>query len=44
MKASLALIAAALVAAAPAPAAAQAANFTLVNKTDIPFTGMMARR
>ena len=44
MKASLALIAAALVAAAPAPAAAQAANFTLVNNTDIPFTGMMARR
>lgn len=44
MKASIALIAAALVAAAPAPAAAQAANFTLVNNTDIPFTAMMARR
>ena len=45
MKASLAIIAAVLMAAAPAPAAAaQAANFTLVNNTDIAFTAMMARR
>jgi hypothetical protein len=29
---------------APAPAFAGAANFTLVNNTDIAFTGLMARR
>lgn len=44
MKNSLAIIAATLVAAAPAPGLAQAANFTLVNNTDIPFTALMARR
>ena len=44
MKASLAMIAAALMAAAPAPVSAQAASFTLVNNTDIAFTSLMARR
>lgn len=44
MKTSLAILVAALVAAAPGPAPAQATNFTLVNNTDIPFTALMARR
>ena len=44
MKASLAMIAAALAVATPAPVGAQATNFTLVNNTDIAFTGLMARR
>ena len=34
----------ALVCAAPVPVSAQASSFTLVNKTDIDFTGMKARR
>lgn len=33
-----------LLAASPSPLAAQAAKFTLVNNTDIPFTGLMVRR
>jgi hypothetical protein len=44
MKYSLAFFIAALVAAVPAPASAQAANFTLVNNTDVSFTRLMARR
>lgn len=44
MKRTLALAIAALVGIAPAPLGAQAANFTLVNNTDISFTGLMARR
>jgi hypothetical protein len=44
MKKILSLAAATLVAAMPAPLFAQAANFTLVNNTDISFTGLMARR
>ena len=35
---------AALVFAAPVPALAQASSFTLVNKTDIDFSAMKARR
>lgn len=34
----------ALVCAAPTPLAAQASSFTLVNKTDIDFSAMKARR
>lgn len=41
---TLALAIAALACAIPAPLAAQATNFTLVNNTDISFTGLMARR
>lgn len=40
----LAIVAAALFAAAPVPAAAQASSFTLVNNTDVSFTGLMVRR
>ena len=35
---------AALAAAAPVPAGAQATNFTLVNNTDIDFSGLKVRR
>lgn len=35
---------AALVTASPAPVLAQASNFTLVNATDIDFTGLAVRR
>ena len=34
----------ALALAAPAPLAAQAANFTLINNTDVHFTGLMVKR
>ena len=44
MKKILSLAAAALIAAMPAPLAAQAGNFTLVNNTDISFTELMVRR
>jgi hypothetical protein len=44
MKRLIPLLIAALVAASPIPAFAQAANFTLVNNTDIDFTGLMVRR
>jgi hypothetical protein len=44
MKYSLVIVAAALVAAAPVPVVAQAASFTLVNNTDVNFTGLMVRR
>ena len=44
MKKTLALAAAAFLAAAPVPAIAQATNFTLVNNTDIDFSGMKVRR
>jgi hypothetical protein len=40
----LATALAALVAVLPAPAIAQATNFTLVNNTDIDFSGMKVRR
>jgi len=42
-QAGLILMAAAL-AFSPAPVSAQAANFTLINNTDIAFTGLMVRR
>lgn len=44
MKPRLAILVAVLVAATHAPGLGQAANFTLVNNTDIPFTALMARR
>ena len=44
MRQAFVLAVAALAAAIPAPAAAQAANFTLVNNTDIDFTGLKVRR
>ena len=44
MKRTLALAAAAFLASAPVPALAQAANFTIVNNTDIDFSGLKARR
>jgi hypothetical protein len=44
MKHSIAIVGAALVAALPGPAGAQAASFTLVNNTDVSFTGLMVRR
>lgn len=44
MKRILAAILAALVVAVPTPLGAQAVNFTLVNNTDVSFTGLMARR
>jgi hypothetical protein len=44
MKAVLAPCAAALLASLPAPAVAQATNFTLVNNTDIDFSRLTARR
>jgi hypothetical protein len=44
MRKTLALAAAAFLASAPVPAFAQATNFTLVNNTDIDFTGMKVRR
>lgn len=39
-----AIVLAAALAQSPAAVFAQAANFTLVNNTDIAFTGLMARR
>jgi hypothetical protein len=44
MKKTLALAAAAILMSAPVPVLAQATNFTLVNKTDIDFSGMKVRR
>jgi hypothetical protein len=44
MKQALALAAAALAFVSPVPALAQAANFTLVNNTDIDFTSLKVRR
>jgi hypothetical protein len=44
MKTWLATLLFALVAASPAPAAAQAGKFTLVNNTDVSFTNLMVRR
>lgn len=44
MKNPLALALAALVAFSPAPAFAQATNFTLVNNTQIDFSSLKARR
>jgi hypothetical protein len=44
MRRILPLILGSLVAASPVPVSAQAANFTLVNNTDINFTALMARR
>lgn len=44
MKRIVALAAVAFVCAMPSPLAAQAGNFTLINKTDIDFAGLMARR
>lgn len=44
MKQVLAFAVAAAVLASPIPALAQAANFTLVNNTDIDFTGLKVRR
>lgn len=44
MKTRLAILLASLIAAIPAPVAAQAANFTLVNNTDVSFTRLMVRR
>ena len=40
----IAILAAAVLAFAPTPAHAQAASFTLVNNTDVNFTGMTVRR
>ena len=44
MKTRLAIAFAALVVATPAPLAAQAANFTIVNNTDVHFTNVMVKR
>lgn len=44
MKRILFIAGAAALAAAPVPVSAQAANFTLINNTDIPFTTMKVRR
>lgn len=44
MKRLLTIGIAALVCTAPVPALAQATSFTLVNRTDIDFSGMKARR
>ena len=44
MKHAFVLAAAALAASAPVPAAAQAANFTLINNTDIDFSALKVRR
>ena len=44
MRHVLAAAAAAFLAIAPAPALAQATNFTLVNNTDIDFSGLKVRR
>ncbi|HUG45352.1 MAG TPA: hypothetical protein VMK31_02420 [Sphingomicrobium sp.] len=44
MKRALAIVAATVLAVSPAPAAAQAASFMLVNNTDIPLTAIEARR
>ena len=44
MRQAFVLAIAMLAAAAPLPASAQAANFTLVNNTDIDFTGLKVRR
>lgn len=44
MKQAFAILAAAALAASPAPLSAQAANFTLVNNTDIPFAALKVRR
>lgn len=44
MRKALAVAAAALLAAVPAPVAAQATNFTLINNTDVSFTRLMVRR
>jgi len=44
MRRTLALLVAAAFAAAPATVSAQAANFTLVNNTDVSFTKLMVRR
>lgn len=44
MQAGTAIIIAALVAVAPAPVAAQAGKFTIVNNTEVSFTNMMVRR
>jgi len=44
MRKFAAIVLAAALARTPAPAAAQAVSFTLVNNTDIAFTGLMARR
>ena len=40
----IAILAAAVLAFAPTPAQAQAASFTLVNNTDVNFTGLTVRR
>lgn len=44
MRQTLALAMAAAFLATPVPVSAQAASFTLVNNTDIDFTGLMVRR
>lgn len=44
MKQLLVIVLAAAVAASPAPAIAQAGNFTIVNATGIDFTGLTVRR
>ncbi len=44
MKTLLPIAVAAVLAASPAPAAAQAGNFTIVNSTGIDFTGLAVRR
>ncbi len=44
MKRGFSIAIAALVCAAPVPALAQAANFTLVNNTDIDFSSLKVRR
>ena len=44
MKKTLAIASALAACLTPVPAAAQATNFTLVNNTDVSFTGLMVRR
>ena len=44
MKTLLPIAVAAVLAVSPAPAAAQAGNFTIVNATSIDFTGLAVRR
>jgi hypothetical protein len=44
MRTLLLTVVAAALSAAPAPAAAQAGNFTIVNATTIDFTGLSVRR
>lgn len=44
MRTVTAIVIAALVAVAPAPALAQAGKFTIVNNTDVTFTNVMVRR